>query len=166
MNPASIAYVVGALFLVTGGSMILPVICSIIYGEDDLFALSLSAVVIFLLGLPLRWFFRKNNELSIKDGIFIAVFSWVVISALSTLPYLIHGSIPSFTDAFFEMMSGYTTTGATILGDIEALPHGLLFWRSQTHLLGGMGFLTLTIIFLPHGMGGVEYSGRNQVPAR
>jgi trk system potassium uptake protein TrkH len=156
MNLASISYVIGALFLVTGGSMIFPIICSIIYGEDDLLALSVSAVVLIILGLPLRWFFRKNDELSIKDGIFIAVFSWVIISGLSTLPYLIHGSIPSFTDAFFEMMSGYTTTGATILTDIESLPHGLLFWRSQTHLLGGMGFLTLTIIFLPHGMGGLR----------
>jgi trk system potassium uptake protein TrkH len=63
---------------------------------------------------------------------------------------------PSFTDAFFEMMSGYTTSGATILTDIEVVPHGLLFWRSQTHLLGGMGFLTLTVIFLPHGMGGLR----------
>ena len=69
---------------------------------------------------------------------------------------MIHGSIPSFTDAFFEMMSGYTTTGATILTDIESVPHGLLFWRSETHFLGGMGFLTLTIIFLPKGMGGLR----------
>ena len=69
---------------------------------------------------------------------------------------MIHGSIPAFTDAFFEMMSGYTTSGATILTDIEVVPHGLLFWRSQTHLLGGMGFLTLTVIFLPHGMGGLR----------
>jgi hypothetical protein len=69
---------------------------------------------------------------------------------------MIHGSIPSFTNAFFEMMSGYTTSGATILTDIEVVPHGLLFWRSQTHLLGGMGFLTLTVIFLPHGMGGLR----------
>jgi hypothetical protein len=94
--------------------------------------------------------------LNIKDGFFIAVFGWILISAVSGLPFMIHGSIPSFTDAFFEMMSGYTTSGATILTDIEIVPHGLLFWRSQTHLLGGMGFLTLTVIFLPHGMGGVR----------
>jgi len=156
MNPAAISYVLGALFLVTGSSMILPIICSLIYGEDDLFALASSALIVTLLGLPLRYFFRKNDDLTIKDGILVAVLGWVVISALSTLPYLIHGSIPSFTDSFFEMMSGYTTTGATILSDIEALPHGLLFWRSQTHFLGGMGFLTLTIIFLPHGVGGLR----------
>ncbi|MCP4690013.1 MAG: TrkH family potassium uptake protein, partial [Desulfobacterales bacterium] len=86
----------------------------------------------------------------------IAAFGWIFISAVSALPFMIHGSIPSFTDAFFEMMSGYTTSGATILTDIEVVPHGLLFWRSETHLLGGMGFLTLTVIFLPHGMGGLR----------
>lgn len=156
MNIAAIANVVGALMLVTGGSMILPVICSLIYGENDLYALTISAFAFIFSGLPLYWLFRKSDDLGVRDGLLVAVFGWVVISALSTLPFLIHGAIPGFTDAFFEMMSGYTTTGATILTDIESVPHGLLFWRSQTHLLGGMGFLTLTIIFLPHGMGGVR----------
>ena len=129
--------------------MILPVICSALYGEDDLSAIGISAAVIVAIGLPLKQVFRNNDRLNIKDGLFIATFGWIVISAFSTLPFIIYGTIPSFTDAFFEMMSGYTTTGATILTDIEAVPHGLLFWRSQTHLLGGMGFLTLTLIFLP-----------------
>ncbi|MDM8524802.1 TrkH family potassium uptake protein [Desulfococcaceae bacterium HSG8] len=157
MNFASIAYVMGTLLLVTGGSIILPVICSLCYNnEGDLFSLLVSGAIMLVMGLPLWWFFRKNQELNIKDAFFIAVFGWIVISAVSALPFMIHGSIPSFTDAFFEMMSGYTTSGATILTDIEVVPHGLLFWRSQTHLLGGMGFLTLTVIFLPHGMGGVR----------
>jgi len=156
MNYTSIAYVMGALLLVTGSSMVIPVFCSLLYHEDDLTPLIISAVITIGIGLPLRYYYRKYDELNIRDGIFIAVFGWVLISAVSALPFVLHGAIPSFTDAFFEMMSGYTTTGATILTDIEAVPHGLLFWRSQTHLLGGMGFLTLTIIFLPHGMGGVR----------
>jgi len=156
MNYASIAHVLGTLLIVTGSSMTFPLVCSIYYGENDLFALFVSAIVTISIGLPLWWFFRRHHDLNIKDGFFIAVFGWIVISAVSALPYMIHGSIPSFTDAFFEMMSGYTTSGATILRDIEIVPHGLLFWRSQTHLLGGMGFLTLTVIFLPHGMGGVR----------
>lgn len=156
MNPLSIANVFGTLLVVTGCSLLLPLCCSIIYGENDLLAFVWSALLITGAGLPLRRFFRNHNQLSIKDGIFIATFGWILISACSTLPFLLHGSIPSFTDGFFEMMSGYTTTGATILTDIEKLPHGLLFWRSQTHLLGGMGFLTLTLIFMPHGMGGVR----------
>ena len=156
MNFASIAHVLGTLFIVTGSSMVLPLICSIYFKEDDLFSILISGSMIVLLGAPLWWCFRKHYELSIKDGFFIASFGWILVSVLSGLPFMIHGSIPSFTDAFFEMMSGYTTSGATILTDIEALPHGLLFWRSQTHLLGGMGFLTLTVIFLPHGMGGLR----------
>jgi len=156
MNFASIANVLGKLLIVTGSTMVFPLICSFYYLEDDLYPLGVSAVIILLLGLPVWWIFRKSHELNIRDGFFIAVFGWILISAVSGLPFMIHGSIPSFTDAFFEMMSGYTTSGATILTDIEVVPHGLLFWRSQTHLLGGMGFLTLTVIFLPHGMSGLR----------
>jgi len=156
MNPASIANVFGALLLVTGGSMLLPIITALYFGDGDVNALAISALIIMGIGFPLKRIFRNNDSLSIRDGLFIACFGWAIISAFSTLPFIIHGDIPSFTDAFFEMMSGYTTTGATILPDIEAVPHGLLFWRSQTHLLGGMGFLTLTLIFLPHGVGGAR----------
>ncbi len=156
MNFTSIANVLGKLLIVTGCSMVFPIACSVYYGENDLPALIVSAIVAVILGWPLWWFSRSFHELNIKDGFFIAVFGWVLISAVSGLPFMFHGSIPSFTDAFFEMMSGYTTSGATILTDIEIVPHGLLFWRSQSHLLGGMGFLTLTVIFLPHGMGGAR----------
>jgi trk system potassium uptake protein TrkH len=156
MHLFSILHVIGTLLLVTGGSMTLSVACSLIYGEGDFWALFISEVVILIFGAPLWWIFRKHHDLGIKDGIFIATFGWILVSALSGMPFMIHGAIPSFTDAFFEMMSGYTTSGATILTDIEAVPHGLLFWRSETHLLGGMGFLTLTVIFLPHGMGGLR----------
>ncbi|MCP3871591.1 MAG: TrkH family potassium uptake protein [Desulfobacteraceae bacterium] len=156
MNYKTIANVLGKLLIVTGTSLVFPMICSIYYGEDDLFSLTITSIITITLGLPLWRSFRRAENLNLKDGFFIAVFGWVLISAVSALPFMIHGSIPSFTDAFFEMMSGYTTSGATILKDIEVVPRGLIFWRSQTHLLGGMGFLTLTIIFLPHGMGGVR----------
>ena len=156
MNFTSIAHVIGVLLVVTGSSMALPVACSLYYQEADLYPLLYSALITLSFGIPLSVFFRKHNELNIRDGFFIAVTGWVFVSAFSAIPYMLHGSIPSFTDAFFEMISGYTTTGATILQDIEAVPHGLLFWRSQTHLLGGMGFLTLAILFLPHGMGGLR----------
>jgi trk system potassium uptake protein TrkH len=156
MNYSSISNVLGKLLIVTGSSMVFPIICSLYYKEDDLYALAITGIITIGLGLPLWWLFRRSNQLNLKDGYFIAVFGWILISAISGLPFMLHGSIPTFTDAFFEMMSGYTTSGATILTDIEVVPHGLLFWRSQTHLLGGMGFLTLTVIFLPHGMGGLR----------
>ncbi len=157
MNYRSIARVMGTLLFVTAGAMVMAAICSLFYPDDgDLKAILASIVITAVAGFPLWWFYRREQELNIKDALFIAAFGWVIVSAFSTLPFMIHGSIPSFTDAFFEMMSGYTTTGATILTDIEVVPHGLLFWRSETHLIGGMGFLTLTILFLPHGMGGLR----------
>ncbi len=156
MHFTSIIHVLGLLLIVTGSSMFAPAICSVYYGEADLLPIIYSALITIGIGLPCWYFCRTEEELNIKDGIFIAVFGWMLVSALSGLPFMIHGAIPTFTDAFFEMMSGYTTTGATILTDIESVPHGLLFWRSETHLLGGMGFLTLTIIFLPKGMGGLR----------
>ncbi len=136
--------------------MVLPLICSLYYGESDFTAILLAALLTVGAGLLCWRYTKKNNELNFRDGIVIAVVGWIIVSAMSGLPFMIHGSIPSFTDAFFEMMSGYTTTGATILTDIESLPHGLLLWRSETHLLGGMGFLTLIILFLPKGMGGLR----------
>jgi trk/ktr system potassium uptake protein len=156
MHLASISNVLGKLLIITAVSMLIPALVSLYYAEGDLFPILISAVITLGIGLPMWWLSRNQNELGMKDGIFIAVFGWVLVSSVSGLPFMIHQSIPSFTDAFFEMMSGYTTTGATILTDIEVVPHGLLFWRSQTHLLGGMGFLSLTIIFLPHGVGGLR----------
>ncbi|MBI9091697.1 MAG: TrkH family potassium uptake protein [Desulfobacterium sp.] len=156
MNYTAITNVLGKLLIITGTSLLAPIFCSLVYGGDDLKALVATAVITIAAGVPLWMAFRRHHDLNIKDGFFIAFFGWILISAVSALPFMFHGSIPSFTNAFFEMMSGYTTTGATILTDIEVVPRGLLFWRSQTHLLGGMGFLTLTIIFLPHGMGGVR----------
>jgi trk system potassium uptake protein TrkH len=155
-SAAPVGFVFGTLLLVTAAAMLLPISCAWIYGEDDLVPLVLSAVIAFGLGAPLRWLLRGNLDLEVRSSFFVATFGWVVISAISTLPFIFHGSIPSFTDAFFEMMSGYTTTGASTLNDIEALPHGLLLWRSETHFIGGMGFVTLALLVLPHGMGGLR----------
>ena len=156
MNPKAVVNILGKLLMVIGCSMLLPLIVSLYYREGDWPSLLASALLSIAAGCPAWWLYRKEYGLQLKDGFILAVFGWILISAVSALPFMIHGSIPSFTDAFFEMMSGYTPTGATILTDIESVPHGLLFWRSQTHLLGGMGFLTLTIIFMPHGMAGLR----------
>src|SRR3990167_9558451 len=106
------------------------------------------------------WFLtRKNDNREIKkrEGYLIVSLGWIVMSLFGTLPFIIYGSIPSFTDAFFETMSGFTTTGASILTDIEALPHGLLFWRSMTHWIGGMGIIVLSLAILPIlGIGGMQ----------
>ena len=115
MHFRSIAYVMGTLLLVTSIALLLPIITSMIYQEDDLAALIITAAVSIAVGLPLWRFAPSHYELTFRDAVLIAVFGWVFISAISTIPFMIHGSISSFTDSFFEMMSGYTTTGATIL---------------------------------------------------
>ncbi len=157
MNFKTIFHILGTLLLVTAGMMLFSVLCALFYfGEGDLTALCLSILIVGGVGFCLWFFFRDEHEATIKDAIFIATFGWIAVSAVSALPFMIYGAIPSFTDGFFEMMSGYTTTGATILTDIEGLPHGLVFWRSETHFIGGMGFLTLVLMFMPHGMGGLR----------
>ena len=132
---------------------------SIYYNSNDISAILISGLGTMLFG-SLLWFFIKTDpdeDISKRDGYLIVTLGWIASSLVSTLPYIIHGSIPSFTDAFFETMSGFTTTGATILKDIEAVPPGLLYWRSMTHWLGGMGIIVLSLAILPIlGIGGMQ----------
>lgn len=129
------------------------------YGNHDFWPILVSALITFLTGSVL---YLSNNQ-SIRDtigkreGYVVVAITWVVISLFGSLPFLLSGAIPHFTDAFFETMSGFTTTGATILTDVEKLPRGLLFWRSTTHWIGGMGIIVLSLAILPFlGIGGMQ----------
>lgn len=142
---------------------------SLYYGEDDLMSFLLTAGITLVVGSLLLFSGRKaERQLNRRDGIIIVSTSWVVASIFGMLPFYISGYIPDITNAFFETMSGFTSTGSTILDDIEALPHGLLFWRSLTQWFGGLGIVFFTIAVLPiFGVGGVqlfaaEASGLNQ----
>ncbi|MBF0289060.1 MAG: TrkH family potassium uptake protein, partial [SAR324 cluster bacterium] len=156
-NIFTILNILGILLVFTAGMLLFPLAIAVYFKEGDINAISLSILIGFVIGMLLWRGFKKQRGAKKKDGFIIVTLGWVVISSLSALPFMIHGSIPSFTDAFFEVMSGYTTTGATILTDIEKLPHGLLLWRSMTHFIGGMGIimLALIIISLP-GMGNTQ----------
>lgn len=124
------------------------------YGEDDLMPLVLSTGVCAVAGGGLLLYGRRCGASPNRSEAYIIVaLSWVFFSGFGMLPYLAGGYIPSVTDAFFETMSGFTTTGATILDDIERLPHGILFWRSLTQWIGGLGIVFFTIALLP-GFGG------------
>lgn len=132
---------------------------SIYYNSNDISAILISGMGTILIG-SLLWFIIKTDpdeDISKRDGYLIVTLGWIASSLVGTLPYIIHGSIPSFTDAFFETMSGFTTTGASILKDIEVVPPGLLYWRSMTHWLGGMGIIVLSLAILPIlGIGGMQ----------
>ncbi len=155
MNIRFILYVLGALLFVEGGLLVLPVIVALLYGEHDLLPMLYSSAIAFAIGGAF-WYFNKNcsKEISKREGFVIVGTVWIVYAFFGSLPFIFSGYIPSIADAFFEAMSGFTTTGSTILKDIEALPHGLLFWRAFMHFTGGIGILVLGIAVLPiFGMG-------------
>ena len=159
--------ILGALISILGITMVVPIFISIYHGESDLYSFIISSMSCILLGIPL-WFITRNNQtLTNRDGFAIVTFSWVVTAIIGALPFYISGAIPNITDAFFESMSGVTTTGATIIGNIdtlphlkngiESLPHGILFWRSFLQWIGGMGIIVFYIAILPLlGVGGVQ----------
>ena len=158
MNYKIILRVLGFLLFVEGIAMLLAFIISLIYGEYDQNAFLISAGINVLLG-GLIVFLTRNavKDIGRKEGYIIVSSVWIVFSFFGSLPYVISGAIPNFTNAFFETMSGFTTTGSSILADIEALPHGILFWRSITQWLGGMGIIVLSLAILPvFGIGGMQ----------
>ncbi|HXK81506.1 MAG TPA: TrkH family potassium uptake protein [Bacteroidales bacterium] len=142
--------VLGVLLLVESIFMLFSAIIAIIYGENDILALSLSAGFTAIAG-SLLYLLNKNvpRQVGKKEAYLIVTLGWIFLSFFGTIPYIFNGYIPSFTNAFFETISGFTTTGASILNNIEELPHGILFWRSITQWMGGMGIIVLSIAVLP-----------------
>ena len=139
--------------------MMLGIPFSIYFGDDDIPALLIAGIGTSLTGFSFWFTTRKTNKLDLgkREGYLIVTLGWVAMSIFGSLPFIIHGYIPSPTDAFFETMSGFTTTGASILSDIESMPHGLLFWRSFTQWIGGMGIIVLSLAILPLlGIGGMQ----------
>ena len=148
----------GLLLLFNGGFMILAALVSGIYQDGVTLEITLAAIVTMFIGVLAMFFTRGHaKEVNRKEGYIIVTFGWIIMAASGVLPYLFSGAIPDVTNAFFETMSGYTTTGASIIDDIEILPEGILFWRSLTHWIGGMGIIVLAIAILPLlGIGGMQ----------
>jgi len=150
---------IGILLMLLSGFIALSAIWEIFYPDGAAKAILISAIITFGVGLSFHQFTRNHEHKNIgkKEGYIIVTFTWISISLFGSLPFFLSGHIPSFTDAYFETISGFTTTGASILTDIEVLPHSLLFWRSTTHWLGGMGIIVLTLAILPIlGIGGMQ----------
>jgi trk system potassium uptake protein TrkH len=151
-------HVTGLILLCVGLCMFLPLACGWYYDDNSVAPLFLSLCVTVLAGTFLMFSFKRPKPLVInhREGMVIVSLGWAACAFFGALPFAL-GGFPSFTDAFFESVSGFTTTGASILTNIEALPKGLLFWRSLTHWLGGMGIIVLTIAILPFlGVGGMQ----------
>ena len=167
MKLKPILNVLGALLFLIGITMLVPIFISILYGENDTMGFIYSALICTSTGAPIWLLTRNNKSLSNKIGFAIVTFSWVIAALAGALPFYLTGAIPNFTDAFFESMSGVTTTGASIIGNpatlpnlpngIESLSNGILFWRSFIQWIGGMGIVVFYIAILPIlGSGGIQ----------
>ena len=150
MNLSVVARNIGIALLSNAVFMFLGVIVSIVYGFDSSFSpLLLSGVITLIAGLFPLVFVRKSNSINAKEGFTIVVFAWVLSCLFGMLPYVLWGGEFTLINAWYESVSGYTTCGGTILSDVESLPKGLLFWRSSTHFLGGLGIVVFMLLVLP-----------------
>lgn len=157
MGLRRVAAVVGLLQLFMALAMLVACGVALLYGDGDAGGIFLSAVVTAAVGLALYKLHALKGDITSREGFAMVTFAWVASSILGALPFLLTGVETSVPRAVFEAMSGLTTTGATVFADIEALPHGILFWRSLTHWLGGMGIIVLVIAVLPYlGVGGMQ----------
>lgn len=165
MNYKMVGFVLGRIFLIEAALMLFPMGCAAIYGEWSVVLSFLwPALIVLALGLITSLRTPQNTKIYARDGLAIVALVWVLMSVFGALPFVISGEIPSFADAFFETVSGFTTTGSTILTDVEALSHGTLFWRSFSHWIGGMGVLVFAMAVLPMTDGRAMHLMRAEVP--
>ena len=148
----------GVLLFFNGVFMLIASLISLVYKDGITFEITISSFIVLFIGALLMLFFRDyEKQIQKREGYLIVSLGWLLMAISGTIPYIFTETIPNFTSSFFETMSGYTTTGATILDDIESLPEGILFWRSTTHWIGGMGIIVLAIAILPFlGIGGIQ----------
>ncbi|MDM8004524.1 MAG: TrkH family potassium uptake protein [Bacteroidota bacterium] len=151
VNIKSLLRISGLIMMITGGSFIACLPVAIIY-SDKLSTFLWPALIALLPGAFLYFTIppTSRDRMNIKDGYLSVTVAWIILSLLGTLPYLFSGSLKGFTNALFETMSGFSTTGATVIANVEILPHSVLFWRSLTHWIGGVGVILLVIVILPN----------------
>ncbi len=164
MNFRVILNTLGWVLNCEGVCMILPLVCAFIYRENHIYTFLISIAICIFFGCLLVSIKPKTKNMYAREGFIIAAMSWILISIFGALPYIISGSIPSVVDAIFETASGFTTTGASILTDVEALSKSMLMWRSFTHWIGGMGVLVFLIAFLPLSGGSNVYMIKAESP--
>ena len=154
MNYSMIFFIIGWVFLIEAALMAPSALVALLYAEQSIWAFAAAIGLCLLLGVPLVRRQPANKVFYAKEGCVTVALSWIVMSLMGALPFVFSGVIPSIVDAMFETVSGFTTTGASILKDVEVLPRCMLFWRSFTHWIGGMGVLVFLLCLLPMSGGG------------
>ena len=150
MNGRMILYLLGRVMLICSGLMLFPLFVVFLYREPSALAFLIPILLLAGGGLALSFKKPRNRHIYTREGFLIVALSWIVVSLFGALPFWISREIPSFLDALFETVSGFTTTGSSILFEVEQLSHGMLFWRSFTHWVGGMGVLVFLMALLPN----------------
>ena len=151
MNRRMVLYLIGQMMKIEALLMLLPFITALLYKESCAMAFAITIAITFVSAFAITIFSKPSNKvIYAKDGFVIVAMTWIILSCFGALPFVISGEIPSFIDAFFETVSGFTTTGASILQNVEEMSHGLLFWRSFTHWIGGMGVLVFIMAINPN----------------
>ncbi|MBQ8894532.1 MAG: TrkH family potassium uptake protein [Clostridia bacterium] len=164
MNFQIIFYIIGYVLKIEGLLMFIPALVGLVYREKEGLSFLFLAAVILLIGWLITRIKPKNQIFYAREGFVSVALSWIVLSLFGSLPFILNGDIPRFADAFFETVSGFTTTGSTILADVEALSHASLFWRSFTHWIGGMGVLVFILSILPITGGATMHLMRAESP--
>ena len=165
MNVKLLFRLLGAILLVEAAAMLPSLAIAIGYGEGDAMAFVWTILLLLLIGGPMRLFTKtEHTNLRAREGFLGVSLSWLLMSVFGALPFVFSGVIPNFVDALFEAVSGFTTTGATIMTQIDGQPHGVMFWRSFTHWIGGMGVLVLTLALLPQMSGRTSHLVRAESP--
>ncbi len=163
MNFKSIFNILGNLLQLIALSMLLPILIGLYYREEDAFVFIITMGITALCGFILRKFKFSKNGLQYKDGFVVVILGWLLVSLFGAFPFILAGIFSNPIDAFFESVSGFTTTGATVIMSLESLSHTILFWRSLTHWLGGMGIIVITMAILPQ-LAGNMYLFKAEVP--
>lgn len=164
MNKKMIFKTLGNILIVEGIILIFPLLVSLIYKENTTVEFIITILTALGMGISLSCIKAENKHIYAKEGFIIVALSWIVVSLIGTLPFYLSGEITRFVDAFFETVSGFTTTGASILNDVESLSKGMLFWRGFTHWIGGMGVLIFVLAFLPQSEGQDVYIMKAELP--
>ncbi len=151
MNRRMVLNTVGHIILAEAALLLLPAVVSVVYLEECIWSFLITIAIAIILGLILKFASHPDSKvIYAKEGFVIVSFAWVLMSAIGALPFFLSGEIPHYVDALFETVSGFTTTGASILTNVEAMSHGLLFWRSFTHWIGGMGVIVFVMAIMPN----------------
>ena len=164
MNYRMISYYIGRILLIEAFLLTFPSLVALSYGEDTLLSFAITIGALTATGFIATKKKPKKTSIYAKEGYAIVALTWILMSLFGALPFYISGYIPSFTDAFFETVSGFTTTGSTILRNVEIIPKSLLFWRSFTHWIGGMGILVFVIAIMPKAENSSMHIMKAEVP--